>query len=408
MPIVFPTITICNTNPFATNNSITFIKKAKETAKFMNINDKKIKLKYLMGSYIAKSFTRPDYVSDEVKKSLGYSFEDFFISCYFASEPCSKSDFEWYYDFNYGSCFKYNSGKNSSGSSIPLKRMNKIGKLQGLSIELFVGEFNDTNSLSLVSGAHVFIHNDTINPNSAGGLDIPTGAETNIAINKLYKNQLAKPYSDCTSDLNDINSQDSILFKEILKSNESFSQSHCFDLCRQKYIIETCNCYDTSTSRLFDSKPCMNATDLSCSLSVSMDFLKNNSKRNTCDSLCPIECNSVSYYLTVSSAKFPSKLYGKALLNDSIFNSKYGDKITTLEDLKENILSLNIYYDSFDYTIINENPNTPVDMFVANIGGTIGLFWGVSALTFFEFIEIFVEILFNICWKNKVNISLKN
>ncbi len=79
------------------------------------------------------------------------------ISCTFASYPCFASDFEFYADSSYGIeqflflfrtlekvfnkriffllkkgiCYRFNSGRNASGDSVPLKQATKAGMLNG-------------------------------------------------------------------------------------------------------------------------------------------------------------------------------------------------------------------------------------------------------------------------------------
>ena len=44
------------------------------------------------------------------RKKFGYDLKDMLLSCTYNLKPCSADDFESYYDFYYGNCFKFNSG----------------------------------------------------------------------------------------------------------------------------------------------------------------------------------------------------------------------------------------------------------------------------------------------------------
>ena len=55
-------------------------------------------------------YAKSDYLNDTEKKKLGYPFEDMLIDCKFEANTCSASEFEWYYDYNYGNCYRFNSG----------------------------------------------------------------------------------------------------------------------------------------------------------------------------------------------------------------------------------------------------------------------------------------------------------
>ena len=52
-------------------------------------------------------------LSVKAKKEFGYSFDEMFLACYFATKSCERDDFEYFYDYLYGNCFTFNSGKVS-------------------------------------------------------------------------------------------------------------------------------------------------------------------------------------------------------------------------------------------------------------------------------------------------------
>jgi hypothetical protein len=46
------------------------------------------------------------YFNDYSKKQLGYSIDSMVISCTYNNMDCNLSDFYWFYDIDYGNCFK--------------------------------------------------------------------------------------------------------------------------------------------------------------------------------------------------------------------------------------------------------------------------------------------------------------
>jgi hypothetical protein len=70
-------------------------------------------------------------------------------------------------------------------------------------------------------------------------------------------------------------------------------------------------------------------------------------------------------------------------------------------DLRNSMIAFNVYYKSLQFTSITEMPKTPLIGLIANIGGLLGLFIGVSFLSFGEVIEIICEIVFIVLKKNK-------
>ena len=59
--------------------------------------------------------------------------------------------------------------------------------------------------------------------------------------------------------------------------------------------------------------------------------------------------------------------------------------------MKKKFIQLFVYYDSFKYAYSTDTPSMDIVMLLGNIGGTLGLFLGVSVLTAVEFIEIIIQ-----------------
>ena len=91
---------------------------------------------------------------------------------------------------------------------------------------------------------------------------------------------------------------------------------------------------------------------------------------------------------------FPTVAYAHNLRKDPSLLSRFNNK-TDLDifTLRESVLSLNVYYDSFEVTNIEENAQMQSTDLVAGVGGTLGLFLGISLLSLFEFVEITLEIV---------------
>jgi hypothetical protein len=52
-----------------------------------------------------------------------------------------------------------------------------------------------------------------------------------------------------------------------------------------------------------------------------------------------------------------------------------------------------VFYDRLSYTEITEKPSVPFVDLVSNVGGTFGLFIGISLLSFLEVVELIYEML---------------
>lgn len=116
--------------------------------------------------------------------------------------------------------------------------------------------------------------------------------------------------------------------------------------------------------------------------------------KSLCSQDCPLECDSIKYNSFKSYAKYPSAAYASVLSKNSNIRAKY-DNSNTLNQtvLKQNMLELNVFYDKMDYYVFEEVANMKLTDLLSTIGGTLGLFLGISVLSLFEIIDIVLQIL---------------
>jgi hypothetical protein len=177
-----------------------------------------------------------------------------------------------YYDFHYGNCFKFNSGFNSNGHTIPFKFSNIPGEKNGLFLSFVLQKSQNRYSSAPSTGLRIFVHNASFVPSSSEGINLRLAALTNIAIKKSVINKAPSPYSECIN----LKKFDSILYRSIIKSKRVYRQSDCFDLCFQKNVIENCGCYYLQYPKLMDSKPCLTPDQLLCASEQRIGFIDTN------------------------------------------------------------------------------------------------------------------------------------
>ena len=74
-------------------------------------------------------------------------------------------------------------------------------------------------------------------------------------------------------------------------------------------------------------------------------------------------------------------------MNQSLIKKRLGS--LSYSDLKQNVARVQIFYNELKETFISEEIKTKIFDLVSNIGGTLGLFLGLSFLSLIEFFEIF-------------------
>ena len=228
-PTTFPTISICNKNKFTTDFGIETIKKIIESFKSPDLFDQDILTNMSLENRYRESdntIVRVENVvteySIEDKKKLGHSIDDFLIECKFDDIFCNISeDFYWYFDANFGNCYKYNWAANE----VDLKKSSQPGKYYlGLKLVLFESMPDILERISY--GGLGFIIKIENNSYAVGGnskVELLSGVETNIAVERVYSKQLSFPYSDCFIDDSYSKTYHSELYDLFLnKSNENF------------------------------------------------------------------------------------------------------------------------------------------------------------------------------------------
>lgn len=109
-----------------------------------------------------------------------------------------------------------------------------------------------------------------------------------------------------------------------------------------------------------------------------------------CLNLCPKECTSIEFDIFSYFSLYPNDRYALDLQSKTpLLNG------LSLIDLKESLILLNINYQTMTTTIVEETPAMTFETLLGSLGGQLGLFLGMS---FLSFMEIF-EIVFILLWE---------
>lgn len=140
-------------------------------------------------------------------------------------------------------------------------------------------------------------------------------------------------------------------------------------------------------------EPCQTLANISC-FSFQYQAFFNGNLNELCSNQCPPECDSVFYIPSVSASQYPSKVYGSYLLKNPKIISKFKNRTNlTLQDLKDNMIYLSVFYQELNYRTFYEVSKMEIIDLVSNVGGTLGLFLGMSFLSFIEIVDLIFNIL---------------
>jgi hypothetical protein len=394
---VFPAVTICNSNPYVTKYAENLTKELAyesygidlENTTFDDYN--KIFIPYLE-FYLRIYVNNPEY-SNTNRKRLGVDFATIINSCFFDYKPCDLTrDFQWFFHSSYGNCIQFNANISDMKSS------TFSGKSNGLRLRIGPIKSENKYPITFSTGLKVLINNQSFTPNANDNfISIEPGKETDIAVDRIFSSDMPKPYSGCTDLTQGYNSE---LYNFLVRSNKTYRQIDCIDLCYQRYIQKKCNCFYTVLPKIYPAtSPCLNLTQIDC-------LFKSITELNifSCQIECPLECDSVTYNSQLSSLTYPNLEYYNLFQNDTIatqyFLENFGANISSYTFFREYFYSINIYYSSIKYTYISESPETTVFGLLSGLGGSLGMFLGFSVFSLLEVFEILFELIWNLIYKN--------
>ncbi len=217
----FPAVSICNINPFTTNISEIYIQNILNSYD-NNTVDQNMNIRLENHMKMLRIQGEMSKLNDSYKKSFAEPIEKFMISCTFNVKKCNLSDFKWYFDRVYGNCYRFNSVLNNENKEA--KTISRIGKDNGLIIEIYLGLSDQIkNTLAYSTGVKVFIHNNSILPNSNEGIELSPGFETLLDVSRTYSQKKPLPYSDCTQEIFNKNSE---VYKYAVGSNQIYKQKY--------------------------------------------------------------------------------------------------------------------------------------------------------------------------------------
>jgi hypothetical protein len=152
--------------------------------------------------------------------------------------------------------------------------------------------------------------------------------------------------------------------------------------------MQTCGCIDPGYLSLYaDKNDCLSDLELNCSSNVWSNF-----DWNQCLNECPLECNQTVYTLTASSVQFIADKYVYLLKEKQNLSSDFVTRGINEVSSSNSFVELSIFYDTLTYTLIYESAKMDKVGLMANLGGNLSLFMGISVFSFFEMIEILIEI----------------
>ncbi len=240
-------------------------------------------------------------------------------------------------------------------------------------------------------GLKVFIENNTcLSDGNKNSISLNGGSINYLSTQRRFSSSLPKPYSDCDIDNTNPGDIDSPIYKLILNSSYQYTQELCIIQFTQQQVIQICNC---SIPIYLDLHNVSCKTDLEsdCAIESTHNGLVN-SIIPSCIPHCPLECNSSDFTFSLTSQTSSGIGYAKLIRETPTFLSDFNSTPITVDTASNKFVQLFVYYDSLKYTSSTDTPSMDIVTLLGNIGGTLGLFLGISLLSICELLHVLVEI----------------
>ncbi|KAK7099869.1 acid-sensing ion channel 1-like [Littorina saxatilis] len=322
----------------------------------------------------------------------GHQMRDMLVSCSFGGKTCYPNNFTLQTSMTYGNCYTLQYDKFVSRQS---------GPSGGMELIFYLDREEYIRGVTPDDGLQVTVHQAGTKPFPYDeGIAVSSGTHTMLSLKLMQIERYGKPYSKCANNSEFFN-----------KYKVHYTRQTCQKLCEQEAIHTRCNCRDEVEEDLNilmaanDIKPCRSQSDIQCLSQTQWDYAQG---RVECS--CESPCLEYKYEKTMSSRPWPHKTFAKGVLVKTVCKRETGAKCASLtnkdnDDLTNEFVKLNIFYEDLNYENITESPDYEDVQFISDLGGTMGLWIGLSILSVAEVFQLFVELFrYLLCcrWRERV------
>lgn len=103
-----------------------------------------------------------------------------------------------------------------------------------------------------------------------------------------------------------------------------------------------------------------------------------------CLEKCPEECDQIEFKVFQHFSHYPNDAYASSKLKTQTLLLANN---LSVDEIKQSVAMLNINYQSMVTSVIQEVPAMLFPELLSNLGGQLGLFLGISLLSFVELLE---------------------
>ncbi|XP_002170631.3 acid-sensing ion channel 2 [Hydra vulgaris] len=300
--------------------------------------------------------------------------------------PCGPQNFTTYLNYKGEQCYTLNSGLEGH----KLLKVDTVGLTYGYEL-IFDLQTNKVIKNNQFSGMRVVIHNQDVPPQLADGFIIPPGFKTFVKMGTVQSKSLPPPYStECGT--------------KKLKYYNTYSQRFCLLETLTDFTGKLCGCRDVFMPE--NGLPFCSLKELySCMYPAKESFSEFTMRKE-----CPADCEERTYPYELSEARFIhnppiglsiqglANLQHKKHLEEELYLSKLAQSMTSEEldaYVEDNIVSVIFFFGDTRIDYNEQEATNDFFQFLGNMGGEFGLMLGASLLTFVEFVDLFIFLIYH-------------
>lgn len=321
---------------------------------------------------------------------MGHKYEDFVYDCNFRGIDCRKNYSEYwnkFWDYRYGNCYTFNGGVDDDHNNQTVLETHNTGPSGGLKLNLNIESNEYVPEISQAAGARIVIHPQGEMPfPDEEGVNLVPGFSTAIGVRREVVIRV-DPFNN-GSCRNPDSKQKNDLYK--VKYGSFYSRESCMRSCLAIAQIKKCGCADARfpvEERHICDKIKKPDTEI-CLDDLTTQF---NEEGLDCDTDCPVPCSELIYKTSMSMAEWPSEGFQDVLYNRVIKRKNaaaQNQKSEGPEFLNRNFLQVKVFYERLNFQEVQEYLSYKGINLIADIGGQLGLWIGISVLTCCEVLEL--------------------
>uniref|UniRef100_A0A0N5AKK7 Amiloride-sensitive sodium channel n=1 Tax=Syphacia muris TaxID=451379 RepID=A0A0N5AKK7_9BILA len=312
-------------------------------------------------------------LSMEARQNLSTSKQELIHKCSFNGLACDiERDFLTHVDPNFGSCFTFNHNRSRNLTTI------KAGPMYGLRMLVYVNasQYMPTTE---ATGVRLTIHDKEEFPfPDTFGYSAPTGTISSFGLRLRRMTRLPAPYGDCVPDGKT---------SEYVYQNYEYSVEGCYRSCFQQLVLKECGCGDPRFPVPDGFMHCRPENDVAraCLEQRTSDL---GGLHGSFRCRCQQPCKQSIYSVTYSPAKWPSHSLKVPL------GACNGTGAECNQHYKENGAMIEVFYEQLNFEMLTESEAYGFVNLLADFGGQLGLWCGISFLTCCEFVFFFCEMTY--------------